>query len=311
LTVADVEAALRRENVELPAGRLESSSRDFTLRIERSYQGPEDFERLAVAKGSDGHIVRLGEVADIALESSDRRAYYRGDGLPQVGLGVIKTSTANSLDVANGVRAEMARIAETLPVGTTLDVSYDATVFIESAVNRVYWTLAEAMGLVVIVIFLFLGSLRSALIPAVTVPVCLVSAFLFLYLFGFSINLLTLLALVLSIGLVVDDAIIVLENCQRRADLGEPALVAAYRGTRQVAFAVLATTAVLIAVFLPVAFMEGNNGRLFRELAVAMAGAIALSAFVALSLTPMMCSLLVRPHGEPRGFNGWVHHQLS
>jgi multidrug efflux pump len=311
LTVADVEAALRRENVELPAGRLESSSRDFTLRIERSYQGPEDFERLAVAKGSDGHIVRLGEVADIALESSDRRAYYRGDGLPQVGLGVIKTSTANSLDVANGIRAELERIAGTLPEGTTLDVSFDATVFIESAVNRVYQTLIEAIVLVLVVIYVFLGSARAALIPAVTVPVCLIASFLGLYLFGFSINLLTLLALVLCIGLVVDDAIIVLENCQRRADLGEPPLVAARRGTRQVAFAVIATTAVLIAVFLPVAFMEGNNGRLFRELAVAMAGAIALSAFVALSLTPMMCSLLVRPHTAPRGLDAWMHRQLG
>ncbi|KAA2285293.1 efflux RND transporter permease subunit [Arenimonas fontis] len=311
LTVADVEEALRRENVELPAGRLESASRDFTLRVERAYQGPEDFERLAVAKGPDGHIVRLGEIADVTLEAADRRAYYRGDGLPQVGLGVIKTSTANSLDVAEGIRSEMARIAETLPEGTTLDVSYDATVFIQSAVNRVYMTLLEAILLVLVVIYLFLGSARAALIPAVTVPVCLIAAFLGLYLFGFSINLLTLLALVLCIGLVVDDAIIVLENCQRRADLGEPPLVAARRGTRQVAFAVIATTAVLISVFLPVAFMEGNNGRLFRELAVTMAGAIALSAFVALSLTPMMCSLLVRPHTAPRGLDAWVHRRLA
>src|SRR5690606_17711589 len=200
LTVADVEAALRRENVELPAGRLESASRDFTLRVERGYQTPADFERLAVAKGADGHIVRLGEVADVTLESADRRTYYRGDGLPQVGLGVIKTSKANSLDVANGIRAEMARIAETLPEGTRpdgprLDVSCDATVFIQSAVNRVYMTRIEAMLLVLVVIYLFLGSARAALIPAVTVPVCLFSAFLGLYLFGFSINLLTLLAL--------------------------------------------------------------------------------------------------------------------
>ena len=311
LTVNDVEQALRRENVELPAGRLESETRDFTLRVDRSYEDSAAFERMAIAKGEDGHVVRLGEVARVELESADRRAYYRGDGNPQVGLGIVKTSTANSLDVANGVRAEMARIAGTLPEGTTLDVSYDATVFIDAAVNRVYMTLLEAMALVLVVIYLFLGSLRAAIIPAVTVPVCLVSAFLGLYLFGFSINLLTLLAFVLSIGLVVDDAIIVLENCQRRADLGEPALVAAYRGTRQVAFAVLATTAVLIAVFLPVAFMEGNNGRLFRELAVAMAGAVALSAFVALTLTPMMCSRLVRPHSEPSGFNAWVHRQLG
>ena len=154
--------------------------------------------------------------------------------------------------------------------------------------------------LVLIVIWLFLGSLRAALIPAVTVPVCLVAAFIALYAFGFSINLLTLLALVLCIGLVVDDAIVVLENIQRRADLGEPPLVAATRGTKQVAFAVIATTAVLVAVFLPVGFMEGNTGRLFRELSVALAGAVAISAFVALTLTPMMSSKLVRPHSEEK-----------
>ena len=162
------------------------------------------------------------------------------------------------------------------------------------------------------VIWLFLGSLRAALIPAVTVPVCVVSAFIVLWAFGFSINLLTLLALVLSIGLVVDDAIVVLENGQRRADLGEPPPLAALRGTRQVAFAVMATTAVLVSVFMPVAFIEGSNGRLFRELAVALAGAVAISAFVALSLTPMMCSLLLQPHTRSQtGFNERVDARLK
>ncbi|HET6603071.1 MAG TPA: efflux RND transporter permease subunit [Xanthomonadaceae bacterium] len=311
LTVNDVEAALRRENVELPAGRIESETRDFTLRVERSYTQAQDFAVLPVAKGEDGHVIRLGEVARVAIDAEDRRAYYRGNGQARIGLGVIKTSTANSLDVAQRLREEMTRIEPGLPEGMRLEVSYDATVFIEAAVWQVYKTLGEAALLVLVVIFLFLGSARAALVPAVTVPICLVAAFLGLYLFGFSINLLTLLALVLCIGLVVDDAIVVLENCQRRADLGEPPLVAAYRGTRQVAFAVLATTAVLVAVFLPVAFMEGNNGRLFRELAVALAGAVAISAFVALTLTPMMCSRLIRPHGEPRGLSGWTHGRLA
>ena len=172
-------------------------------------------------------------------------------------------------------------------------------------------TLFEAIALVLIVIYLFLGSLRAALIPAVTVPVCLVAAFIALYAFGFSINLLTLLALVLCIGLVVDDAIVVLENIQRRADLGEPPMVAALRGTKQVAFAVISTTAVLVAVFLPIGFLEGNTGRLFRELSVALAGAIAISAFVALTLTPMMSSKLVRKHEEPRGLHAWIGRQLT
>ncbi|KQZ60323.1 multidrug transporter AcrB [Lysobacter sp. Root559] len=313
ITVNEVEAALRAENVELPAGRIESESRDFTLRVARSYQKPEDFAQIPLRKGADGYVVRLGDVAKIQLDSAERRAYYRSNGEPNIGLGIVKTSTANSLDVALAVRKAADTIRPSLPQGTDIFVAFDTTVFIESAVERVYHTLAEAIVLVLIVIWLFLGSFRAALIPAVTVPVCLIAAFIPLYLFGFSINLLTLLALVLCIGLVVDDAIVVLENIQRRADLGEPKLVAAARGTKQVAFAVIATTAVLVAVFLPVGFMEGNTGRLFRELSVALAGAVAISAFVALTLTPMMSSKLVRPHKDEKSnpINRWVNARLD
>ncbi|MEI2456419.1 efflux RND transporter permease subunit [Lysobacter firmicutimachus] len=313
ITVNEVEAALRAENVELPAGRIESESRDFTLRVARSYQKPEDFAQIPLGKGADGYVVRLGDVARIQLDSAERRAYYRSNGEPNIGLGIVKTSTANSLDVARAIREEADVIRPSLPEGTDIFVAFDTTIFIESAVERVYHTLFEAMVLVLIVIWLFLGSFRAALIPAVTVPVCLIAAFIPLYAFGFSINLLTLLALVLCIGLVVDDAIVVLENIQRRADLGEPKLVAAARGTKQVAFAVIATTAVLVAVFLPVGFMEGNTGRLFRELSVALAGAVALSAFVALTLTPMMSSKFVRPHSEEKSnpINRWVNARLD
>jgi multidrug efflux pump len=313
ITVNDVENALEAENVELPAGRIESNARDFTLRVARSYQKPEDFAQIPLAKGTDGYVVRLGDVARIELASAERRAYYRSNGEPNIGLGIVKTSTANSLDVARAVRAEAEQVQKTLPQGTKIFVAFDTTVFIESAVERVYHTLVEAIVLVLLVIWLFLGSFRAALIPAVTVPVCLIAAFIPLYLFGFSINLLTLLALVLCIGLVVDDAIVVLENIQRRIDLGEPRLVAAKRGTKQVAFAVIATTAVLVAVFLPVGFMEGNTGRLFRELSVALAGAVALSAFVALTLTPMMSSKLVRAHSEEKSnpINRWVNARLD
>ncbi|MBK8284268.1 MAG: efflux RND transporter permease subunit [Ahniella sp.] len=307
LTVAEVEAALRSENIELPAGRLESDTRDFTLRIDRSYAESTDFEALPLTQaGGDGHVVRLGEVARVAIESTDRRALFRGNGTPQIGLGIIKTSTSNSLDVAGLVKEEIERINPGLPEGMRIGVTFDTTVFIDEAVYQVYKTLIEATLLVVLVIWLFLGSFRAALVPAVTVPVCLIASFVALWAFGFSINLLTLLALILSIGLVVDDAIVVLENAQRRADLGEPVPLAALRGTRQVAFAVIATTAVLVAVFVPVSFMEGNNGRLFRELAVALASAVAISAFVALTLTPMMCSLMLRPHGKPTGFAAHV-----
>ena len=311
LAVSDVEAALLRENVELPAGSIESQSRDFTLRVQRNYRKAEDFSKLALAKGNDGYIVHLGDVAKVERAAEERRSYLRSNAQPNVGLGIVKTSTANSLDVARAARAEAERVQKTLPAGTEIFVAYDSTLFIESAVERVYATLIEGGILVVIVIFLFLGSARSALIPAITVPVCLVAAFIGLYAFDYSINLLTLLALVLCIGLVVDDAIVVLENIQRRADLGEPPLIAAKRGTRQVAFAVIATTAVLVSVFLPIGFMEGNTGRLFRELSVTLAGAVALSAFVALTLTPMMASKLVRAHTRKRGFNAFVHKHLD
>jgi multidrug efflux pump len=313
LTAADAENALRRENIELPAGRIESQDRDFTLRVERSYRKPEDFAQIPLGKGSDGYVVRLGDVAKVELASSERRAYYRSNGEPNVGLGIVKTSTANSLDVALAARAEAERIQASLPQGTRIFVAFDSTVFIESAVERVWSTLFEAIALVLIVIWLFLGSARAALIPAVTVPVCLIAAFIALYAFDFSINLLTLLALVLCIGLVVDDAIVVLENIQRRADLGEPALVAAKRGTKQVAFAVISTTAVLVAVFLPIGLLEGNTGRLFRELAVALAAAVAISALVALTLTPMMSSKLVRPHDseKPNRFHAGIARFLD
>ncbi|HSM11873.1 MAG TPA: efflux RND transporter permease subunit [Lysobacter sp.] len=313
ITAGDIESALRAENVELPAGRIESDTRDFTLRVARGYKEAADFSQIPLLQGDDGYVVRLGDVAKVELASAERRQYYRSNGEPNIGLGIVKTSTANSLDVARAMRAEAERIQQTLPSGTDIFVAFDATVFIEAAVNRVYWTLAEAIALVLLVIWLFLGSFRAALIPALTVPVCLVAAFIPLYLFGFSINLLTLLAVVLSIGLVVDDAIVVLENIQRRADQGEPKLVAARRGTKQVAFAVIATTAVLVAVFLPVGFMEGTTGRLFRELSVALAGAVALSAFVALTLTPMMASKLVRPHSEEKStrMHQWINTRLA
>ncbi len=313
ITASDVEAALRAENVELPAGRIESANRDFTLRVARDYVEPQDFAQIPIRTGADGYVVRIGDIAQVELASAERRAYYKSNGEPNIGLGIIKTSTANALDVTRAARAQAEEIQKTLPEGTDIFVAFDDTLFIEASIERVYWTLAEAIALVLIVIWLFLGSLRAALIPALTVPVCLIAAFIPLYLFDYSINLLTLLALVLSIGLVVDDAIVVLENIQRRADLGEPRLVAARRGTRQVAFAVIATTTVLVAVFLPVGFMEGNTGRLFRELSVALAGAVALSAFVALTLTPMMASKLVRPHSEEKStrVNRWVNARLD
>ena len=295
LAVSDVEAALRAQNIELPAGKIESGQRDLTVRMNRAYQTPEDFGALVVKRGDDGYPIRLGDVARVELGSANDKVQFRGNGVPQIGLGIVKQSTANTLDVARGIKAEIARINPTLPPGMNIVVAFDTSIFVEESVKQVYHTLAEAMIIVVLVIFVFLGSVRAALIPAVTVPVCLIGAFIVLYAMGATINLLTLLALVLAIGLVVDDAIVVLENIQRRITAyGEPPRIAASRGTNQVAFAVIATTTVLIVVFVPIFFLTGNTGRLFSELAIAMSGAIFFSGFVALTLTPMMCSLLLK-----------------
>ncbi|MGQ0533035.1 MAG: efflux RND transporter permease subunit [Caulobacteraceae bacterium] len=297
LTVQDVENALRSQNVELPAGYVQSQERDYQVRVSRAFQTVEEFERLPITNvGSDGAVIRLGDVARVEIEPEERRSIFRGNGAEQVGLGIVRQSRSNALDVGRLVKAEVERIRPTLPEGANIVLTYDATVFIDQAIQRVGQTLLESTALVVFVIFLFLGSWRAAFIPAAVIPVCMIGAFLILLVFGFSINLLTLLALVLAIGLVVDDSIVVLENAQRRVDtLGEPPLVAAERGSRQVFFAIVATSAVLVAVFLPLLFVGGYVGRLFVELAVTIAGVVVISAFAALSLSPMMCSKLIKP----------------
>ena len=301
LTVLDVEAALRRENVELPAGRVESFEREFTVRVERSYGTAEDFAALVLRQGSDGYLVRLGDVARVEVGPANDRSELRANGIPTVGLGVSAQAKANVLDTARSVKAELARMSTGLPEGMEIVAGFDASIYIEQAIFEVYKTLMVATGLVVLVIYLFLGSFRAMLVPAITVPVSLTAAFIVLWTMGFSVNLLTLLALVLSIGLVVDDAIVVLENVYRRVEAGEPPLLAAYRGARQVGFAVIATTLVLVAVFVPIAFMEGNLGRLFSEFSLAIAGAVCFSSLVALTLVPMAASKLLRPAKERSG----------
>ena len=295
LTVEDVENALRTENVELPAGSFESIQRQFTVRIDRTFRTEEDFRKLVLARGENGYLVRLGDVARVEKSTVENRVMYRGNGSPRVGLGIIKQSTGNTIEVARQAREQAERINETLPEDMKIEVSYDTSVFIDKAVHEVYVTLGIAMGLVVLVIYAFLGSLRATLVPAVAVPVSLIATFMVLYALGFTINLLTLLALVLAIGLVVDDAIVVLENVVRRMrEENEPPLLAAYRGTRQVGFAVVATTLVLVAVFVPITFLEGDVGRLFSEFAVTLAAAVSFSGLVALTLTPMLASKILR-----------------
>ena len=294
LTVADVEAALRAENLELPAGSIDSENRQFTVRTERTFQTADDFARLVLARGEDGYLVRLGDVARVERGTSEDRLFFRGNTVPMVGIGITKQSTANTLAVAKAAKAEMARINTMLPAGLAIKQSYDSSVFVEGAIHEVYKTLFIAIAMVIGVIYLFLGSLRAMLVPAVTVPVSLVATFMVLLALDFSLNILTLLALVLAIGLVVDDAIVVIENIHRRMQQhGETRLVAAFRGTRQVGFAVIATTVVLVAVFVPIAFLQGDIGRLFAEFALTMAAAVSFSSFVALSLSPMLASKIL------------------
>lgn len=302
ITVQDIESTLRDENVELPAGRIESIDRDFSIRVDRSYLSEQDFAEMVINHAGSKAVVRLGDVAEVFVGAQDDENMFRGNGKNMVGLGVIKQSTANTLEVVKSARKEMFNIRDSLPVGTTITNSYDSSVFIQGSIDEVYNTLIIAMLMVILVIFLFLGNVRATFIPAVTVPVALIGSMMALSWFGFSINLLTLLALVLAIGLVVDDAIVVLENIYRRIENGQTPLLAAYEGGREVAFAVIATTLVLVAVFVPLIFLSGNVGRLFTEFAIAIAAAVVFSSLTALSLTPMMCSKLLKHRERSSSF---------
>ncbi|CAA0298287.1 RND family efflux transporter [Alteromonas infernus] len=311
ITVSDVEQVIRAENVELPAGEVESTDRNFEVRVARTFLSPDDFSALTVAVGDNGYLVRLGEIAHVELTAEDDETEFRGDGVNMIGLGIIKQSKANTLDVARAAKAQIAKIEATLPDNIFIVPSYDSSVFIEASIDEVYETLGIAMLMVVIVIYLFLGNIRATLIPAVTVPVSIIAAFIVMYALGFSINLLTLLAMVLAIGLVVDDAIVVLENIYRRIEMGEPPILAAYRGAKEVGFAVIATTLVLISVFVPLVFLEGNIGRLFTEFALAIAAAVAFSSFTALTLSPMMASKILKKRTRSSGFGSWMDKRFS
>ena len=311
LTVNDIENALRSENVELPAGSIESVTKDFTVRMQRSYNTEEDFRKLVLVRGDDGYLVRLGDVARVEIAAVEKRALLRGNGIPMVGIGIIKQSKANTINVARQAKHEMERINASLPEHMAIKQSYDTSIFIESSIREVYKTLLIAIGMVVLVIYAFLGNVRAMLVPAVTVPVSLIGTFIILYMLGYTINLLTLLALVLAIGLVVDDAIVVIENIHRRIEMGEPRVVAAYRGARQVGFAVIATTIVLISVFVPITFLEGDIGRLFTEFAVTMTAAVIFSSFTALTLSAMLSSKILDRRGSHNRFTSWLDRKFD
>jgi hydrophobe/amphiphile efflux-1 (HAE1) family protein len=290
LTTQEVEQAFREENVEFPAGRIESKDIDLTIKLDKAYQKLASYKKLPLKRARDGSIITLEDVARVEVGAESTRTLFKGNGKQVVGIGIYQQSDANTIAVANGVKKKIKEIKSTLPPGTTLEVSFDRSNYIKAAINEVYKTLIIALILVTIIIYLFLGNIRALIVPLIALPVSLISTFLSIYIFDFSINLFTLMALVLAIGIVVDDAIVMLENIVRRIELGDTPLVAAYKGARQVSFAIIATTVVLVAVFVPLVFIKGITGVLFTQTAITLASAVIISSFVALSLSPMLGS---------------------
>jgi len=298
LTVQDVESALRAQNVEIPSGRIESETREFTVLSRTSLSTPEQFENVIV-KVADGHQVKMKDIARVELSAADTRRDSRYNGNTTVAVGIVKQAVANPLDVSNALREAMPEISASLPAGVTGEIGNDSSVFIDRSIKAVYHTIGEAIALVIVVIFFFLRSVRASIIPVVTIPISLVATFALMYAFGFTVNTLTLLAMVLAIGLVVDDAIVVLENIYRHIEEGMKPVQAAIKGSREIGFAVVAMTLTLAAVYAPIAFTPGRTGRIFLEFALTLAGAVIVSGFVALTLTPMMCSKLLKHNPNP------------
>jgi len=298
LTAQDVETALRRQNVEVPAGRIESRMREFTVLSETDLRTAEQFNDLVI-KQADGYLVRLSDIGRAELGPLDERRVVRFNGEPAIALGIVKQATANPLDVSGAVRAALPRVLDTLPEGMQVEIAHDKSVFIQESLDNVYVTIGEAVVLVLLIIFVFLHSLRATFIPLVTIPLSLVGAFALMFLFGFTVNTLTLLAFVLAIGLVVDDAIVMLENIARHVEDGEHPFTAAIKGAKEITFAIIAMTLTLAAVYVPIGFLTGKTGQLFTEFAWTLAGAVLVSGFVALTLTPMMCSKMLKHEARP------------
>jgi multidrug efflux pump len=309
LTAQDVEDAIRRQNIELPAGRIESRQREFAVVAQTDLAEPAQFEAIVVREpaSAGGYPVRIRDIGRVEVAPENERTSVRFMGRLSISLGLIKQSTANPLDLKRGLDEMLPALQKELPEGMRMDIANDTTVFIDRSIAAVFRTIGEAVLLVAAVCLFFLRNWRATLVPLVTIPVSLVGAFTLMFAFGFSVNTLTLLALVLAIGLVVDDAIVVLENIYRHIEEGMAPLAAAFQGAKEIGFAVVAMTITLAAVYAPVAFMTGRTGKLFTEFALTLAGAVLVSGFVALSLSPMMCSKLLRH--EPR--HGAVYNAIE
>jgi len=311
VTTSDITSALRSENIESPGGEVRNDQIVMSVRTARSYNQAEDFEYLVVKRASDNTPIYLRDVADVYIGAENENSTFKSDGVVNVSMGIVPQSDANPLEVATLVHKQVEDIQQFLPDGTRLAIDYDSTVFIERSIAEVYSTLFITGGLVVLVLYIFIGQARATLIPAVTVPVSLVSSFIAAYYFGFSINLITLMALILSIGLVVDDAIVVVENIFHHIERGEKPLLAAYKGTREVGFAVIATTLVLVMVFLPISFMDGMVGLLFTEFSVLLAMSVIFSSLIALTLTPVLGSKLLKANVKPSRFNLFIDRMFG
>ena len=308
VTVLDVERALKQQNVELPSGRVENLDREMTIQTRGELKTADEYGKLVI-KTEGTRFVRLRDIGDARPGVENERTIARNNGNPCIFLGIVKQSKANTVSVAKGVKAEMNRIQPTLPQRVNLVFNYDESVYVERAISEVWDTLGIAFVLVVLVIFLFLRDIRSTLIPAVAIPVSIIATFSILHAFGYSVNILTMLALVLAIGVVVDDAIVVLENIYRHVEHGMRPMDAAFKAMKEIGFAIIAITISLVAVFLPLAFQKSTTGRLFVEFAVAVAGSVIVSAFVALSLSPMMAARILKPVDKTK--HGRVYNSLE
>ncbi len=299
ITIQDIEFALQRQNVEIPSGRVEGRERELTIQTLGEMKTPAEFNRLVIARRGET-LVRLEDVGRAEVGVEDERSIARFNAKPSVGLGIVKQSKANTIEVARGIKAELARIVPLLPEGVETFLPYDESVFVEDSIRQVWVTLGVAFLLVMATIFVFLRNVRSTLIPVLTIPVAVIGTFFVLGLMGYSINILTMLALVLTIGIVVDDSIVVLENIYRHIEEGLSPMQAAFRGMREIAFAIIATTLALCAVFIPLAFQTTITGRLFIEFAIALAGSVVISSFVALTLTPAVAARVLKPIDQVR-----------
>ena len=294
VSVLDIEEKITQENIEIPAGRLESKYMDFTVKLDSNYKTVEDFKNLVIKEGNDFSFVKLGDVAKIEIGPEETRQLFRGNGEEMIGLGILKQTEANLIKVTNGVKVEFEKIKNELPKNIKIYQSYDTSLFVSEALEEVIFTLCFAVTLVTFIILFFLRNITTTIIPFLTVPISILSTFIFLNFFGYSLNLITLLALVLCTGLVIDDSIVMLENIHKKVESGLSKFDGSISGSKEVIFAIISTSVVLISIFIPIIFLEGDTAKLFKELAITIIGAIFFSTIVSLTLTPMLCSRILQ-----------------